>query len=183
MSHQREDCVTVFSSNTFSAWRKLLVSLPFLSLSLPPPFLLVSSASLHQSSGSDFQWWTFPFLWVPELYPCLSHSNSQLNDSSPLNYLKRPSAHSQQLLIQLQLLLMTAPAWNAQKTMIQTVPHCCMHIKCLAMALVLLCVYELLSSNGWFIACFTITAEKWVIYVRLCLQFSPEHWIYTENMT
>jgi hypothetical protein len=41
----------------------------------------VSLLSLHQSSGTGSQWQTFPFLWVPELTPCLSHRNSQLTHS------------------------------------------------------------------------------------------------------
>jgi hypothetical protein len=37
------------------------------------------SHNLHQFSGNSFQRQTFPFLWVPELSPCFSHSN--LTDS------------------------------------------------------------------------------------------------------
>jgi hypothetical protein len=34
----------------------------------------------HQSSSNDFQWQTYPLLWVPELSPCLSHSNYPLTN-------------------------------------------------------------------------------------------------------
>jgi hypothetical protein len=40
--------------------------------------VVFSVSCLQQSSGNDFQWQTFPFLWVPELFPYLSHSNSLL---------------------------------------------------------------------------------------------------------
>jgi hypothetical protein len=32
---------------------------------------------LHQSSGNSFQWWTFPFFWVPGLFPASATSSSQ----------------------------------------------------------------------------------------------------------
>jgi hypothetical protein len=36
-------------------------------------FSLLSLLCLHQFSGNGFQRRTFPFLWVPELSPCLSY--------------------------------------------------------------------------------------------------------------
>jgi hypothetical protein len=33
---------------------------------------LLSLMCLHQFYGNGLQWRTFPFLWVPELFPCLS---------------------------------------------------------------------------------------------------------------
>jgi hypothetical protein len=42
---------------------------------------LLSLLYLHQSSGHGFQQQMLPFLWVPELSPCLSHSNSQLTNN------------------------------------------------------------------------------------------------------
>jgi hypothetical protein len=42
---------------------------------------LPSLLSLHQSSGTGFQQQTFPFLWVPGLSPCHSHSNSWLHST------------------------------------------------------------------------------------------------------
>jgi hypothetical protein len=38
----------------------------------------ISQLCLHQSSGNSFQRQMFPFFWVLELSPYLSHSNSQL---------------------------------------------------------------------------------------------------------
>jgi hypothetical protein len=49
-------------------------SLQFTTHALHLPSLL----SLHQSSDTGFQRRTFPFLWVPELFPSHSHSNSWL---------------------------------------------------------------------------------------------------------
>jgi hypothetical protein len=40
----------------------------------------VLSHALHQVSCSGFQRRTVPFLWIPELSPCLSHNNSRLTD-------------------------------------------------------------------------------------------------------
>jgi hypothetical protein len=36
-----------------------------------------------QFSGNDFRWWTFPFIWVPELCRCLSY---QLTATAHNNY-------------------------------------------------------------------------------------------------
>jgi hypothetical protein len=49
----------------------------------------VLSHGLHQSSGNGFQWRKFAFFWVPEMSPCLSHSNSQLTEFPSLNYQKK----------------------------------------------------------------------------------------------
>jgi hypothetical protein len=42
------------------------------------------SRGLHQSSGNGFQKRTFPFLWISELSPCLTHSNSRLTHQPAL---------------------------------------------------------------------------------------------------
>jgi hypothetical protein len=46
---------------------------------------LLSKLCLHQSTGNGFQWQTIPFLCVPELFQCNSHSNSQLTNSQQLH--------------------------------------------------------------------------------------------------
>jgi hypothetical protein len=71
---------------------------------------LLSLLCLDQSSYDGFQWQTFPFLWVSELFLCLSHwvlgwmqqnsyfilnkTNCQLNLSMPLKW---PSLHNSTL--------------------------------------------------------------------------------------
>jgi hypothetical protein len=46
--------------------------------------LSVLSRHLHQSFVTGFQRRTFPFLRVPELFPCLSHSNSRVTSNATL---------------------------------------------------------------------------------------------------
>jgi hypothetical protein len=38
---------------------------------------IILSHCLQQSPCNGFQWRTFPLLWIPELSPCLCHSNSR----------------------------------------------------------------------------------------------------------
>jgi hypothetical protein len=38
----------------------------------------------EHSEQQTVQRWTFPFLWVPELYPCFNHSNSVLTPTQLL---------------------------------------------------------------------------------------------------
>jgi hypothetical protein len=38
----------------------------------------VLSHELYQSSADGFQQWTFPFFWIPDMFPCLNYSASLL---------------------------------------------------------------------------------------------------------
>jgi hypothetical protein len=53
---------------------------------------LHSLLRLYQSSGNGFQWPTLPYHWVPELTPCLRHSNS--HKSQQLNSRFRPNFYA-----------------------------------------------------------------------------------------
>jgi hypothetical protein len=48
-------------------------------------FSLLRMLRLHESSGNSFQRRTFPFLWVPEIFPCPNHSSSRLTRQKILN--------------------------------------------------------------------------------------------------
>jgi hypothetical protein len=87
----------------------------------------ILSHGLLQSSCNGFQRQIFPFLWVPELSPCLSKSNSLLPAVSILNW----TLDSYRLSTATTPIIAAAPhyiasALTAQKTQLLTIFYCCL---------------------------------------------------------
>jgi hypothetical protein len=105
--------------------------------SLEHTLILLSYLCLRQSSGNGFQRQMFPFLWVPELCPCLSHRKSWLTHqpsinnwtSSPPSFRWQPLRTGRLLLI---LVVASVPssiasALTAQRTPPQAAPQLLRH--------------------------------------------------------